>query len=54
MKEKRGFIIARKCDCCGHHELGIKDIYDDFKYIQLKPGMKIIIQESTKESKGEK
>jgi hypothetical protein len=37
----RGVVSAIKCDCCGHHELGI--ITKDGKYIPLKPGMNIKI-----------
>jgi len=37
----RGTVTARKCDCCGHHELGI--ITRDGKYIPLKPGVKVKI-----------
>lgn len=36
----RGVVVAKKCDCCGHHEIGIKK--KDGEYIQLKPGMKIV------------
>ncbi|MBC8278445.1 MAG: hypothetical protein H8E46_09450 [FCB group bacterium] len=34
---KTGEVTARKCDCCGHHEIGITT--DDGEYIPLKPGM---------------
>ncbi len=37
----KGIVTARKCDCCGHHELGITT--EDGKYIPLKPGMKVKI-----------
>ena len=37
----RGIVTARKCDCCGHHELGITT--KDGKYNPLKPGMKVKI-----------
>lgn len=36
----RGSIVAKKCECCGHHEIGIEK--EDGTYIQLKPGMKIM------------
>ncbi|MDM8522900.1 hypothetical protein QUF80_05950 [Desulfococcaceae bacterium HSG8] len=39
----RGVVTARKCDCCGHHEIGITT--QDGEYIQLKPGMLIQVLE---------
>lgn len=36
-----GTITARKCDCCGHHEIGMVTRFG--KYIALKPGMKVRI-----------
>ena len=39
----KGIVTPRKCNCCGHHEIGI--VADDGKYIPLKPGMKIIVEE---------
>lgn len=36
-----GIVTARKCDCCGHHEIGITT--KGGKYIPLKLGMKIKI-----------
>jgi hypothetical protein len=36
-----GVVTARKCDCCGHHEIGITT--PDGAYIALKPGMKTTI-----------
>lgn len=41
----KGIIVTRKCDCCGHHEIGIKD--ESGEYIQLKEGMRITIHEKT-------
>ena len=38
-----GIITAHTCDCCGHHEIGMKT--QDGKYVRLKPGMKITIIE---------
>lgn len=32
-----GRIIARKCACCGHHEIGIEK--ENGEYVALKPGM---------------
>jgi len=37
-----GVVTARKCDCCGHHEIGITT--ETGEYISLKPGMKIQIE----------
>ncbi|QTA87398.1 hypothetical protein [Desulfonema magnum] len=37
----KGVITARKCECCGHHEIGI--ITDTEEYIPLKPGMTVQI-----------
>ena len=37
----KGVVTARKCDCCGHHEIGITT--QSGEYISLKPGMKIQI-----------
>lgn len=36
----RGVIVAEKCGCCGHHEIGIRK--ENGNYVQLKPGMKIV------------
>ncbi len=44
-KTKDG-VTARKCECCGHHEIGITTESGD--YIQLKPGMVIEILEGHK------
>ena len=38
----KGVITARKCDCCGHHEIGITT--QSGEYISLKPGMKVQIE----------
>lgn len=38
-----GVVTARKCDCCGHHEIGM--LTQDGMYVRLKPGMKIKITE---------
>lgn len=40
-KNSRGVVIARKCDHCGHHEIGIETSAGD--YVPLKPGMKVQI-----------
>jgi len=39
----QGIVTARKCECCGHHEMGITSRTG--KYIPFKPGMKVIIIE---------
>jgi hypothetical protein len=36
-----GIVIARECECCGHHEIGM--MTRNGEYIRLKPGMKITI-----------
>jgi hypothetical protein len=38
----RGTVAARKCECCGHHEIGITAVAGDF--IPLKTGMKVEVQ----------
>lgn len=40
-KAVKGVVTAQKCNCCGHHEIGI--ITKDGKYIPLKPGTKVEI-----------
>jgi hypothetical protein len=39
----QGIVTAKKCDCCGHHEMGI--ISRTGEYIPFKPGMKVKIIE---------
>ena len=39
----RGIVTARKCDCCGHHEIGLTTA--DGRYIPLTPGMTVVIQQ---------
>ena len=34
-----GTIAARKCDCCGHHEIGIET--ENGEFVALKPGAKV-------------
>ena len=36
-----GTVTARRCECCGHHELGITTA--DGAYVPLKPGMRVRI-----------
>lgn len=43
-KEIKGTVTARKCEHCGHHEIGITTESDEF--IQLKPGAKVTIHVS--------
>ena len=38
----KGIVTARKCNCCGHHEIGVTTRAGE--YISLKPGMKIQIE----------
>jgi hypothetical protein len=46
-KSIQGIVTAKKCECCGHHEMGITS--RSGKYIALKPGMKVkIIEENEK------
>ncbi len=37
----KGVVTARKCDCCGHHEIGI--ITQSGEYVPLRPGMTVNI-----------
>ena len=37
----QGVVSARKCDCCGHHEMGI--VRESGEYVALKPGMVVEI-----------
>ena len=37
----KGLVTARKCECCGHHEIGITN--QTGEYISLKPGMMVEI-----------
>ena len=39
----RGTVTAKKCEYCGHHEIGITNFAGE--YISLKPGMKVEINE---------
>ncbi len=40
-KPIKGKVTARKCEYCGHHEIGLID--GDGKYRRLKPGTKIVV-----------
>ena len=41
-EEKEGKIIAKKCEHCDHHEIGLLVMNTDkVEYIPLKPGMQI-------------
>lgn len=37
-----GTVAARKCPCCGHHEIGVTG--EDGRFIPLRPGMSIDIR----------
>jgi len=37
----QGVVTARKCHCCGHHELGL--MRDTGEYVALKPGMQVLV-----------
>jgi hypothetical protein len=39
-----GTVTARKCECCGHHEIGI--VTRSGEYLPLKPGMRVTITEA--------
>jgi hypothetical protein len=36
------YFIAKKCECCGHHEIGIET--DAGEYVPLKPSIKVEIK----------
>jgi len=36
-----GTVTARKCECCGHHEIGVTTHTGE--YVPLNPGMKVEI-----------
>jgi hypothetical protein len=46
-----GIVTARKCDCCGHHEIGITTTGG--QYIPLKPGMAVEIRIDPEQESGE-
>ena len=37
----QGVVTARKCGCCGHHELGLMCATGE--YVALKPGMRVLV-----------
>jgi len=43
----QGVVTARKCNCCGHHEMGIT--CDSGGYLALKPGMRVLVIEGEAE-----
>jgi hypothetical protein len=45
-----GVVTARKCEHCGHHEIGITAA--EGRYIALKPGMVVEIKGKTATSHG--
>ena len=40
---KVGTVVARKCGCCGHHEIGVEN--EASQYYPLREGMKVEIIE---------
>ncbi len=45
-KSIEGVVTTRKCDCCGHHEIGIT--IQTGEYVPLRPGMTVnIIEENS-------
>ncbi len=40
-KSIEGVVTTRKCDCCGHHEIGIT--IQTGEYVPLRPGMTVNI-----------
>jgi len=44
MKKKvEGMVVARRCICCGHYELGIES--KDGEYVRLQEGMMVRVIE---------
>ena len=41
IQKASGRIVARKCSCCGHHEVGIEK--ESGEYVPLKPGMNVTL-----------
>ena len=46
---KKGNIVTKRCDSCGHHEVGLLD--SDGVYRMLKPGMKVTLDIDTGDCK---
>ena len=44
-EQVKGVVTARKCDCCGHHEIGI--VTAEGAYVPLKPGMRVAVISAT-------
>ena len=38
----QGVVTSRRCDCCGHHEIGMVTANGDF--VALRPGMRVHIE----------
>jgi len=38
----RGVVTSRRCDCCGHHEIGV--VTDTGDFFTLRPGMRVHIE----------
>lgn len=51
IKPIKGVVVARKCDCCGHHEIGVETA--DGQYTSLTPGMTIEIVETEHTNEGQ-
>lgn len=47
-----GVVTARKCECCGHHEIGI--VTGRGEYFQLEPGMRVILKDRTAPAEDER
>ena len=39
-----GVVTSRRCDCCGHHEIGVATAAGDF--VALRPGMRVHIEKA--------
>jgi hypothetical protein len=46
-----GVVTARKCDCCGHHEIGI--VTDEGEYFALKQGMRVVVVDESFQEKSD-
>lgn len=48
--KQAGRVTARKCACCGHHEIGITT--PEGEYIPLKPGIWVEVHWDKEEKQG--
>jgi len=46
----QGAVEARKCEHCGHHEIGV--ITETGDYLPLTPGMKVMVLQDEREKTG--